>query len=149
MLSENNSCLLPLTLFETLKNKLRRIVEPLAQAEKLTIMQVHCLLLISQEEMTIGSLSEQLTAGQANTSTLCKKLEKAGYITRVRAPEDERVVKLALTGQGEETLERIRQHGETYFKAMSQVPDTVREDLRRGIAAADYVLDFLYNHKEA
>ena len=146
MLTEENDCLLPFLMAQRLKGKLQRIAEPLVQPEELTILQSYCLILISQQDMTVGALSEQLLTGQANTSTMCKKLEKAGYLKRVRKAEDERVVTLKLTEQGEQTLERIRDRAKQYAQSFRQLPPQVLDDLRRGLQAADFVLDYLSSH---
>lgn len=64
------------------------------------------MLLAQEETMTISALSERAQMGQANTSTLCKKLERSGYLTRTRGEQDERIVTLALTGDGRQALDR-------------------------------------------
>jgi DNA-binding MarR family transcriptional regulator len=48
-----------------------------------------------------------LTSG--NASSMCKKLEKSGFLKRCRDPKDERFVDLSLTGQGAETIQKIEE----------------------------------------
>ena len=120
--------------FQRLKGKMTRLLELALQDERLTPLQGYVLMLLAQEEtMTISALSERAQMGQANTSTLCKKLERSGYLTRTRGEQDERIVTLALTGDG---LAR-------YSALLERLPASVKEDIRRGVEAADYALDYL------
>ena len=92
--------------FQRLKGKMTRLLELALQDERLTPLQGYVLMLLAQEEtMTISALSERAQMGQANTSTLCKKLERSGYLTRTRGEQDERIVTLALTGDGRQALD--------------------------------------------
>ena len=120
--------------FQRLKGKMTRLLELALQDERLTPLQGYVLMLLAQEEtMTISALSERAQMGQANTSTLCKKLERSGYLTRTRGEQDERIVTLALTGDGRQALDRTG----------ARLPASVKEDIRRGVEAADYALDYL------
>lgn len=51
-------------------------------------------------DVTIGDLSRISQMNKGNCSTMCKDLEKQGYLTRSRNREDERVVCLSLTDKG-------------------------------------------------
>lgn len=51
-------------------------------------------------EVTIGDLSRVSQMNKGNCSTMCKDLERQGYLTRSRNREDERVVSLTLTDKG-------------------------------------------------
>lgn len=93
--------------------------------------------------MTISALSERAQMGQANTSTLCKKLERSGYLTRTRGEQDERIVTLALTGDGRQALDRTGARLARYSALLERLPASVKEDIRRGVEAADYALDYL------
>ena len=76
--------------------------------------------------------------GQANTSTLCKKLERSGYLTRTRGEQDERIVTLALTGDGRQALDRTGARLARYSALLERLPASVKEDIRRGV---DYLQD--------
>ena len=73
-----------LAVFQTLKAKTARLVEPIVQAEGLTALQARVLLQLSYHDATVGDISEITCMGQANASSLCKKLEQEGYLTRSR-----------------------------------------------------------------
>jgi len=53
------------------------------------------------------ALALGVTPGSATVA--CKRLEKAGLVTRTRGEEDERVVRVALTEQGRAQIDALRQ----------------------------------------
>lgn len=90
---------------------------PLAE-EGLTTLQMLVLMEIYMGNAeSVGSLVRQMNIGQANASTLCKRMEQDGFIKRVRAPEDERVVRLALTEKGMNAVKNL----ESAFSALDPV----------------------------
>ena len=137
-----------LSVFQRLKGKMSQLIEPVVQAEGLTPLQCFVLALLSKRQLTVGALSEQTRIGQGNASNLCKRLEQAGYLERTRSNQDERVVTLTLTPKGRETMDRIRSRFDHYSQLLSQLPESVKTDLRRGIDAADYAMDYLQKQIE-
>ncbi|WML29951.1 MarR family transcriptional regulator [Neobacillus sp. OS1-32] len=74
----------------------------------LTMLQFRLLMEIyRQGPHTIGSLAEACGIAGANISTMCKKLEKQGFVRRMRDQTDERVVRIRLTDFGEGTIREI------------------------------------------
>jgi len=136
--------------FQRFKGKMSQLLDPLVQAEGLTPLQAMVLLLLAQaqDEITVGTLSEQTHMGQANTSTLCKKLERGGFLVRSRSLRDERIVTLNLTEQGRRTLDRVEGRISHYFELLDRLPPSVGEDIRRGAQAVEYAMDYLQNQIE-
>ncbi len=58
------------------------------------------LVLWEKDGITVGEICERLMLDNGTVSPLLKKMEKAGYITRSRSTEDDRVVVITLTEQG-------------------------------------------------
>jgi DNA-binding MarR family transcriptional regulator len=84
------------------------VFRPIVESYGLTMLQTRLLFEIAQSELaTVGSLGNVVGLSSGNASTMCKKLEKAGFITRVRNTKDERFVKLVLTELGSETIQKI------------------------------------------
>lgn len=133
-----------LTIFQSLKSKMARLMEPLFAQEGLTPLQGYVLLLLAEGAATVGQVSSQTRMGQANTSSLCKKLEQAGLLTRTRSLRDGRVVTLELTAKGAAAMERVRQGFARYRALAQQLPEQTQEELARGVRAAEQVLDYLY-----
>lgn len=95
--------------FYTLKRAMGNLLGPAARAEGLTEWQAFLLNGIREGVAdNISSLCENMGVSQGNASSLCKKLEQGGFLLRERSREDERVVRLRLTAQGEEALRRIQ-----------------------------------------
>lgn len=81
---------------------------PITEEHGLTLMQTRILMEIKEcGHHTVGSLGSIIGLASGNASSMCKKLEKGGYLKRLRNPEDERYVQLVLTEAGQEILEKI------------------------------------------
>lgn len=135
-------------LIQRMKSRVGRIVESAAQQEGLTQLQCCVLLEIAGGSTTVGAVSEQTHIGQGNTSTLCKRLEQAGYLRRTRNREDERVVVLSLTDRGRGALENIGARLREYETVLEELPGQVRADILRGLAAMEVALDRLSEYIE-
>jgi DNA-binding MarR family transcriptional regulator len=74
----------------------------------LTVIQLRLLMEIYREgPMTVGKIAEQLGQAGTNVSTMCKKLERSGLVSKVRRAEDERLVMVILTPEGESIMKTI------------------------------------------
>ena len=133
-----------LAVFQTLKAKTARLLEPVVQAEGLTPLQASVLLQLTRQDAAVGDISEATCMGQANASSLCKKLEQGGYLTRSRSCPDGRVVTLSLTPKGRETAGRIQRRLDHYLELLNALPSGTKEELKRGLQAANQMLDYLF-----
>ena len=66
------------------------------------------LVLWEKDGLTVGEICERLMLDNGTVSPLLKKMESAGYITRTRSNEDDRVVVITLTEQGKEMQEKAK-----------------------------------------
>ena len=57
-----------LAVFQTLKTKTARLLEPIVQAEGLTPLQASVLLQLTRQDAAVGDISEATCMGQANAS---------------------------------------------------------------------------------
>lgn len=97
----------------TLWRILRGLSHPVRRAE-ITPEQYWLLRLLSRAgSLSIGELATKLGITTSSATIACKRLEKAGLLTRERQADDERVVRVALTTQGKARIlawsERKRQ----------------------------------------
>lgn len=85
------------------------VFAPIVSACGLTMLQVQALMELHRaaEPQTVGNLAERINAAGTNISTLCKKLESMGLVKRERDRGDERVVNVALTEKGVQTVKEI------------------------------------------
>lgn len=103
---------------------------PIVEENGLTMMQTRILMEITQcEHPTVGSLGSVIGLSSGNASAMCKKLEKAGLIKRIRDPEDERYVILTLTAAGKETITKIEGALDNKYRTFfeSKTEDEFRE----------------------
>ena len=66
------------------------------------------MVLWEKESVNVGQLGEELHLDAGTLTPLLKRLESAGYITRQRSKEDERVTIVALTKEGVKLKEKCR-----------------------------------------
>jgi len=90
----------------------------------LTAMQLRLLMeLYNDGAMTIGEVASQLGQAGTNVSTMCKKLETRGLVSRRRSEADERVVMVVLTSMGEEEMKEINKVFDKKINRMMEVVD--------------------------
>lgn len=112
---ENQLCFRLYSASKEVVRRYRPYLEPLG----LTYTQYLAMMVVwAEEEVPVKELGRQLNLESSTLTPLLKKLEKAGFITRSRSAEDERVTLITLTDEGRELHDR----------AMS-VPSCVTEDL--------------------
>ncbi|HZU00131.1 MAG TPA: MarR family transcriptional regulator [Ktedonobacteraceae bacterium] len=84
---------------------IRRTSHPVHRAE-MTPEQYWLLRLLRRRgALSISELAEALGVTGSSVTTACKRLEKAGLVTRERQVDDERMVRVALTDQGSARIE--------------------------------------------
>lgn len=100
-----------------------KVLHPIVQPEGLTVIQTYVLFAVQKYEIiTVGNLSKIFEINQGNVSTTCKKLERLGFIYRVRQSEDERIVSLSLTEHGRQALKNIRERAKKYDPILRTIP---------------------------
>jgi DNA-binding MarR family transcriptional regulator len=93
----------------TLYHLIRRASHPVHRGE-MTPEQYWLLRLLRHKgAMSIGELAEALGVTGSSVTTGCKRMEKAGLVTRERQSDDERMVRVMLTEQGHEQVEAWQQ----------------------------------------
>jgi DNA-binding MarR family transcriptional regulator len=74
----------------------------------LHIQQFWVLVLTRNDPIRMSEIARALETSQANVTGLVDRLERAGYVERVRAESDRRVVQVGITVKGAETLAQLR-----------------------------------------
>ena len=133
-----------LTMFQTLKAKTSRLLDPVVQSEGLTLLQACVLGHLYWQDAAVGDISELAVMDQANASSLCKKMEREGFLTRTRQEKDRRVVILSLTDKGRAAAERLQQQLNCLLELLNALPNDAKEELVRGYLAANQMLDYLF-----
>ena len=78
--------------------------------------------------LSIGELAQSLGITTGSATVACKRLEHAGLLTRARQHEDERKVQVALTEQGEELFDSLRQKKRAELAQWLDVLDQREQD---------------------
>ena len=88
---------------------IRRASHPVHRAEMTPEQYWLLRLLCRRGALSIGELAEVLGVTGSSVTTACKRLEKAGLVTRERQSDDERMVRVVLTEQGNARVESWQQ----------------------------------------
>lgn len=75
----------------------------------ITYTQYIVLMVLWEEEcVTVGHLGDVLNLDAGTLTPLLKRLEKAGYVTRSRSKEDERITNIAITPEGNKLKKKCK-----------------------------------------
>ena len=81
--------------------KVTALYTPWLKELGLTYTQYVALLVLWEcDEVTVGELCERLMLDNGTVSPMLAKMERAGWVSRTRSADDERVVLVALTKEG-------------------------------------------------
>ena len=95
-----------------------RVYMPMLAKLKITYPQYLILsTLWESDHRTIGAIAQRLALEPSTVTPLVKRLEAAGFITRMRNASDERKVFVDLTGVGKGMQEKSKCLGETLVEA--------------------------------
>ena len=102
---------------------LRGLSHPVRRSE-ITPEQYWLLRLLSHaSSLSISELAHELGIAASSATVACKRLEKAGLLTRERQADDERMVRVALTERGRSRIEAWRRRKREALTNMLSVLD--------------------------
>ena len=105
LLLENQLCF---PLYACAKEVVRRYREPLEELNLTYTQYLVMMVLWEHGGMTEGELGRKIHLNSGTLAPLLKRLDKAGYIHRIRPDHNERKLFLSLTEQGEALKEKAR-----------------------------------------
>jgi DNA-binding MarR family transcriptional regulator len=111
---------------------IRRASHPVHRAE-MTPEQYWLLRLLRRKgALSISELAEELGVTGSSITTACKRLEKAGLVMRERQSDDERMVRVTLTEQGNARVEAWQeQRRELLAHLLAPLDQNEQEALQR------------------
>ena len=125
------------SMIREISHKIDLLLQETANSLDLTPLQLKIIIALysSDRDVSIGNLGKTIGVTGGNISNICKKLEKKGFVDRIRSEEDERVVNVRLTEQG---IAASKDLGEYFYKIREEFPDdavdlnleTIVEELR-------------------
>lgn len=125
---------------ESILRALRRIIRAvdlysrqLSIRHSLTGPQLVCLRqLVQHGSMTPGRLAREVSLSPATISGILDRLERRGYITRNRRPEDKRQVLVSVTGRGRElTGQTPPPLHERFTRRLAELPEARQAEIHR------------------
>jgi len=136
-----------INLLESADSKLAKARANAYGTHGLTAPQISILLLLDKKgAMKIGDIAEKLGMIQSNASNICSRLEKAGFVTRDRLKEDQRVVNIELTDAARCKMVDIRTSVDTFFRRIQEnVSQQDFEDINTGLVKLNKLFDMFEN----
>lgn len=134
------------TNFIQAKISFARIMTEIVQEFGLTpLSSITLNLIANQENPTVSSVFKALDLNQGNVSSMCKKLERDGFIIRQRNKKDERSVVLLITEQGKDALNGIEQMLHAHFCNNTAVSS---KDLQKAAAGIETLKKIVHSIEE-
>ena len=100
------------SMIREISHKIDILLQDTATETGITTLQLKMLITLyaSGDAQSIGNLGKAIGVTGGNISNICKKLEKQGFVDRLRSEEDERVVNVTLTEKGRKSAEKVGQY---------------------------------------
>ncbi len=110
------------SMIREISHKIDLLLQETANKLDLTPLQLKIIIALysSDKDVSIGNLGKTIGVTGGNISNICKKLEKKGFVNRIRSEEDERVVNVRLTETG---IQASKELGEYFYKIREEFPD--------------------------
>jgi DNA-binding MarR family transcriptional regulator len=110
--------LLLLQIFNMVMKTEETAINETASSHNLSVAEMHTLVAVGRHEAkTMSTIAGELRVNVSTLSIAINKLEKKGYVERIRTEDDRRVVRISLTSNGEKALE---QHEKFYFDLVEE-----------------------------
>lgn len=130
-------------LMRTIQVSKDTVMCPVAKDYCITPLQLRILMEIKlSENLSLNRLAKMMDMNNGNVSTICKKLEQQGYLTRERRADDERFITLKLTPNGQAILQKMEQDIESkYCLLMEGVSEERLERISAGIKELQLLIE--------
>ena len=101
-----------------------RLYRPLLEELGLTYPQYLVLVVLWHEgPQSVTALAERLKLETSTLTPMLKRLEKAGFVTRTRSRDDERVIRIDLTETGRQAGARVPAVNTAIADAIGETPE--------------------------
>lgn len=115
----------------------------------ITRPQARILMLIDDNgPLSVSEIATALDMADSNASNICSRLEKAGYVVRMRQEDDQRVVKIELTAEAAPIIEESEEKASKFYKEVSAlITEKDVEEILTGLAKLNVLIDVIIeNH---
>ena len=105
------------TVLSEISSNVEKFMKSFLDMFGITVIQFKILSVISEKgNIPIGELSNRTIMDAGNMSSMCKQLEKNGYLVRTRNLKDERVVEVSLTDKAKDMITKLDSLFDERFK---------------------------------
>jgi DNA-binding MarR family transcriptional regulator len=130
-LSDLDNIFLLMKRLRDINRKINLAMEEIYEPYGLTAQQAFLIeYLFHNGKQTVTELSDSLCTGKSNLSPMCKRLEKSGYVIRVRDNLDQRVIYIDLTDYAKtiviESSEQISRTNQQVFRDEEAEAEAIR-----------------------
>jgi DNA-binding MarR family transcriptional regulator len=130
--------------YYVISKEIIRLYKPFLDPLDLTYTSYITMLALWEEDnISIKHLGQRLTLDSGTLTPLLKKLEKIGYIQRMRSQEDERKVNILVTDKGYKLKEKARHIPHQIADKIFGGQRISDQEFQRRKEALDLVLDLL------
>lgn len=121
--------LLMLQIFNMVVKTEETALKETANSHNLSVAEMHTLVAVGKHDPdTMTNIASKLLINVSTLSIAINKLEKKGYVERIRTEEDRRVVRIKLTNKGRKALET---HEKFYFDMVEEACGDMDEQEKR------------------
>ena len=134
------------SMIREISHKIDILLQDTATELGITTLQLKMLITLysTGNEVSIGNLGKAIGVTGGNISNICKKLEKQGFVERIRSVDDERVVNVILTDNGKLAAEKV---GVYFDQIRSDIPkDNINVNLQTIVDELDALDELLDNY---
>ena len=132
--------------FYAISKEIIRLYKPLLDPLDLTYTAYITMLALWEEDrVTISKLGQRLTLDSGTLTPLLKKLEKKGYVQRVRSSEDERKVNIVLTKDGRSLYKDAKDIPDKIIERVYKGHEIEDNDIKKSMASLDAMLKMIRN----
>ena len=119
----------------SVNGKLNGILHDFYEPYGLTSVQASVLLELNKNgEQNITDLCKHLFMGKSNLSPLCKRMEKSGFIERVRNSKDERCVNIKMTEYAQTIMKEVTKTlSESIIPTLNQIEEYKKNRIVEGL----------------
>lgn len=112
------------SLFQKICVSLQKQRDQFAEKIGISRQQFDVLCIIYEKgQMTMGELCKEIMSACSTATDLADKLEKAGYVERIREKRDRRVVRLNILPEGRKAIKEIIEQRQKYLKSITSTYD--------------------------
>ena len=102
------------------------VLKETSYGNELTAAEVHVLVAVGRSKpRSMSEVADMLMVNVSTLSVAVKKLEKKGFIVRIKDDSDRRIVKLALSEKG---LGELDEHEQFYYEMVARYISVMDED---------------------